>query len=132
MKLYVNDNNSIVNGAWTNWSNLQSKYPPLDIIESKDGYKVVVELPGFKLEDMNIKIEKHVLRVSSKYDSCNEDGKRYIVRERVCKEFDRSLSIGSDIDEDNIKASFKNGLLTIMLPKKDKVIPKQINIAINS
>ncbi len=131
MRLYVNDNNSIVNGAWTNWSNLQSKYPPLDIIESKDSYKVMVELPGFKLEDMNIKIEKHVLRVSSGYDSCNHDSKHYIVRERVCKEFDRSLSIGSDIDEDKITAGFKNGILTITLPKKDKVIPKQINIAIN-
>jgi HSP20 family protein len=49
----------------------------------------------------------------------------------VCKEFDRSLSIGSDIDEDKITAGFKNGILTITLPKKDKVIPKQINIAIN-
>jgi len=132
MRFYVNDNNALLNGAWTNWSNLQSKYPPLDIIENKDSYSVEIELPGFKLEDIKIKLEKHVLRVSSDYEKCNTDGKRYIIRERVCKEFERTLSIGSDIDEDNVKATFKDGILTILLPKKEEIVPKEINVAINS
>lgn len=131
MRLYLNNNNSVLNGAWTNWSNLQSKYPPLNILETEDSYKVEVELPGFKLEDLNLKLDKHILRISSKLENSEEDGRRYIIKERVCKEFDRTLSIGSDIDEDKIKASFQNGILTIDMPKKEEVVPKQINVAIN-
>ncbi len=132
MRFYLNDTNPILNGAWTNWSNMQSKYPPLDIIETKDSYLVEVELPGFKLDDMDIKLEKHVLRISSKYENCNSDNKRYIIRERVCKEFERTLSIGSDIEEEKIAATFKDGILHITLPKKEEVVPKKINVAINS
>ena len=66
MRFYINDNNSVLNGAGSNWSNIQTKYPPLDVVETLDGYKVKVELPGFKLEDINIKLEKHILRISSK------------------------------------------------------------------
>ncbi len=131
MRFYVNDNNSVINGAWTNWSNLQSKYPPLDIIETSDSYKVEVELPGFKLEDLKIKLDKHVLRIASAYDKCKHEGRRYIIKERVCKEFERTLSIGSDVDEDKIKASLKNGILLINMPKKEEIVPKQINIAVN-
>jgi HSP20 family protein len=131
MRFYVNDNNSIINGAWTNWSNLQSKYPPLDIIETSDSYKVEVELPGFKLDDLKIKLDKHVLRIASSYENCKQEGRRYIIKERVCKEFERTLSIGSDVDEDKIKASLKNGILIINMPKKEEIVPKQINIAVN-
>jgi len=132
MRLYYNDTNPILNGTWTNWSNIQSKYPPLDIEETKDEYIVEVELPGFKLEDMNIKLEKHVLRLSSKYQNCDKDKKRYIIKERMCKEFERTLSIGSDIDEDKIKAVLDNGILRITMPKKNEHVSKEINVAINS
>lgn len=132
MRFYINDNNSVLNGARSNWSNIQTKYPPLDVVETVDGYKVKVELPGFKLEDINIKLEKHILRISSKVEACNEEERRYIIRERVCKEFTRTLTIGSDIDQDKIKASFTNGILTIDMPKKEEVMPKQINVAVTS
>ncbi len=134
MRYYYNNVNSnpVFNGTWTNWSNIQNKYPPLDIIETKENYIVEVELPGFKLEDMNIKLEKHVLRLSSKFENCDKTEKRYIIKERVCKEFERTLSIGSDVDEDLINATLKNGILKIVLPKKQEAKPKQINVAINS
>ncbi|MDC7243247.1 MAG: Hsp20/alpha crystallin family protein [Pleomorphochaeta sp.] len=133
MRVYYNNNsNPTFNSTWTNWSNLQNKYPPLDIFETKDNYIVEVELPGFKLEDMNIKLEKHVLRLSSKYQECDNSKKKYLIKERVCKEFERSISVGSDVDEDLIKATLNNGVLKILLPKKKEVKPKQINVAINS
>lgn len=132
MRLYYNNTNPILNGNWTNWSNIQSKYPPLDIVETKEEYIAEVELPGFELADMNIKLEKHVLRISSKYQNCDEGKKRYIIKERVCKEFERTLSIGSDINEDEIKATLNNGILRIVMPKKIDKIPKEINVAINS
>lgn len=134
MRYYYNstNNNPVFNGTWTNWSNIQNKYPPLDIIEAKDKYIVEVELPGFKLEDLNIKLEKHVLRLSSKLENCEKTERRYIIKERVCKEFERTLSIGSDVDEDLIKATLKDGVLKIVMPKKQAEQPKQINVAINS
>jgi len=140
MKFYVNNySNPIDNGCRTNWSNMQTKYPALNIIEKKDEYLIEVELPGFIIEDINLKLEKHVLRISSKKNEVldaqdnieekQEEKKTFLLKERVKKEFERSLSIGNDVDEDKLSASLKNGLLLITLPKMEQVQPRDIEVA---
>lgn len=132
MRFCINDDNSIYNGAWTNWSNLQFKYPPLNIVEKEEEYLVEVELPGLKIEDINLKLEDHVLRISSKEENETKREKRkYVIRERVEKRFERTISLGSDVDEDKLTAIFKNGVLNILLPKKEQEKPKQIDVKIN-
>jgi HSP20 family protein len=136
MKFYVNNYSNLYdNGCRTNWSNMQSKYPTLNIIESKNEYTVEVELPGFSIDDINIKLEKHVLRISSKPTEVKdnaeekEEKKTFILRERVKKEFSRSLSLGNDVDEDKLSANLKNGILLITLPKMEQVLPRSIEVA---
>ena len=140
MKFYVNDycnqfNN--MNCGSSNWTNLQSKYPSLNIIEKSNEYVVEVELPGFTIEDVNLKLEKHVLKISSKEveaevkEESNEEKKdevKFLLKERVQKKFSRSLSLGNDVDEEKLAASLKNGLLLITLPKKEQVLPRNIDV----
>jgi HSP20 family protein len=143
MRFYVNDyynrfNN--MNYGSSNWGNLQSKYPALNILEKTDEYIVEVELPGFTIADVNLKLEKHILKISSKNlepvaeekkeESSEEkkDDVRFLLKERVQKKFSRSLTLGNDVDEDKLSASLKNGLLLITLPKKEQVLPRAIDV----
>ncbi|MGH4037715.1 MAG: Hsp20/alpha crystallin family protein [Sphaerochaeta sp.] len=143
MRFYVNDyynrfNN--MNYGSSNWGNLQSKYPALNILEKNDEYIVEVELPGFTIADVNLKLEKHILKISSKNlepvveekkEESSEDKKddvRFLLKERVQKKFSRSLTLGNDVDEDKLSASLKNGLLLITLPKKEQVLPRAIDV----
>lgn len=135
MKFYVNNNNMCCNNSFSSWTNVQSKYPVLNIIESNKEYLIEVELPGFTFEDVNLKLEKHVLKISSKKTEIvaeekeiKEEKKFYLLKERVDKEFSRSISLGNDVDEDQLKAALKNGLLTITLPKKEQVLPRLIDV----
>lgn len=133
MRFLLNDTNPVFDGALTNWSNMQYKYPPLNVSENDDEYKVEVELPGFKIEDVNLKLEDHRLYISSQTKNENEkkdEKKRYIMRERVEKRFERSLSLGTDVDEEKIGASFRNGILVVTLPKKENIKPKKIDVKI--
>jgi len=133
MKYYVNNNKMYGNNSFTSWTNVQSKYPVLNIIESNENYIVEVELPGFTLEDVNLKLEKHILKISSKkieksVEEKDVEKKKYLFRERIKKEFSRSLYLGNDVDEEQLKAVLKNGLLTITLPKKEQVLPRFIDV----
>ena len=137
MKFYVN-NNMYSNNSLSSWTNVQTKYPPLNILESDEKYTVEVELPGFRIEDVDLKLEKHVLKISSKKTEVIADGKvneekkeqkkSYLLKERVKKEFSRSLYLGSDVDEDKLKATLKNGLLIINPPIQEQVLPRSIDV----
>ncbi len=137
MKFYVN-NNMYSNNSLSSWTNVQTKYPPLNILESDEKYTVEVELPGFTIEDVDLKLEKHVLKISSKKteviadekadEEKKEPKKFYLLKERVKKEFSRSLYLGNDVDEDKLNATLKNGLLIINLPKQEQVLPRSIDV----
>ena len=93
-----------------------------DIEETDTEYKVEMDLPGFKKDEINIKIDGDMLIVSASKESVSEEKekKKYICKERTVSEFSRALSLGSAIDTQNISASMDNGVLKIQLPKKEK------------
>ena len=105
-----------------------------DIVEKKDKYVLNMDLPGFEKENINISLNKGYLTVSAKSEKenieSNED--KYIRQERSYGEASRSFYLGEDIKEEDIDAEFKNGILTINIPKKEiednSGKPKQINI----
>ncbi len=105
-----------------------------DIVEKKDKYVLNMDLPGFEKENINISLNKGYLTVSAKSEKenieSNED--KYIRQERSYGETSRSFYLGEDIKEEDINAEFKNGILTINIPKKEiednSGKPKQINI----
>ena len=94
-----------------------------DVRETKDSYEVDVDLPGFKKEEIKMELENGYLTISAakgldKDETDKETGK-YIRRERYAGNLSRSFYIG-DVKQEDVKAAFKNGILSISVPKEDK------------
>lgn len=126
--------NSLFNDFFDAFNNASNKVPSVDIYEMKDGYYIDVELPGYKNEDVNVKVENNTLTLSTS-DEFNEkiknekEEKEYLVKETSSKKvFKRSFSLPKDIDEENILATFTDGVLNIKLPKSEKLAAKTIEI----
>ena len=102
---------------------------PVDIIEEQDCIKVVVDLPGFNKEDIEVWIEDNqlVIKAERKEEKIEKDV-NYIRQERVYGKVQRAIPIPAEIDENNIKATYKNGVLEIILPKSEKTQRKVIKI----
>jgi HSP20 family molecular chaperone IbpA len=107
----------------------ENKVMKTDIIEKDDKYIFNIDLPGFSKEDIKIDITDGYLTVHAKMDSENkEEEKGKIVRkERYFGECSRSFYVGEEVVSENIKASFKNGILNLELPKleEEKVSEKK-------
>ncbi len=99
-----------------------SKKMKCDIFEEGGNYNVIMDIPGFKKEDIKIECDNGMIKVScEKKSESNEDNdKKYIRRERVFEKCERSFNFG-DIKEDEIEAEFVNGTLTLVIPKAEKV-----------
>lgn len=92
-----------------------------DIIEKDDGYELQIDLPGVKKDDIKIEMDKGILSISvSINDSKDEENKKYIRKERFTGEIKRSFNISENVDEEDIYASFDNGVLYLNLPKKEE------------
>lgn len=107
-------------------------YPPVDILESKDSYLIRAELPGMKKEDVHVEAQQGLLNVSGerKFDEPAE-GVEYQRTERLAGKFSRSFSLPQSIKQDGIKATYRDGILEIYVPKADEATPKQIAITMN-
>ncbi|NCC89428.1 MAG: Hsp20/alpha crystallin family protein [Spirochaetia bacterium] len=139
MKYYVSYNNSnpvsnfesLFNDLWSDWGVSSSKIPPVDIYETEKAYVIEAELAGYKQDEVQVNVDKHVLRISSDKQTLKDaDGRKNLVRERYFKKFERSFSLPEDIDESAIEGEFSDGVLTITLPKKEEVLPKTIEVKI--
>lgn len=94
-----------------------------DVKENEKGYEVAVDLPGFKKDEIKMELENGYLTISAakgldKDETDKETGK-YIRRERYAGNLSRSFYIG-DVKQEDVKAVFKNGILSISVPKEDK------------
>ena len=93
-----------------------------DIKESDKGYELEMDLPGFKKEEIKASIENGYLIISAakglEKDEKESEGKKYICRERYTGSCQRAFYVGDDIEKDDIKASFKHGILHLDIPKK--------------
>lgn len=97
-----------------------------DIYEQDGAYHIEMDAHGFKKEDINIECDKGYLTISiSHSEEKNDEGKTYIRKERYSKEYHRSFYVG-ELDSDNIKASFDNGVLKISIPKKEEIETRKV------
>ena len=92
-----------------------------DIKETEDSYIIDVDLPGFDKKDIQIDVENGYLNINAKRDDSKdeEDNGKFIRRERYYGECSRSFYIGDNVEAEDIKANFKNGILTLEVPKVD-------------
>ncbi len=103
--------------------------PALDIAERENEVLVKAELPGMKVEDFDIQVQGNVLSISGEKKESKEDkDENYYHAERRYGSFRREVTLTSEVDVDKIKADYKDGVLTITLPKTEQSKPKKINV----
>ena len=114
----------------------ESKLMKTDIREKEGEYLVDIDLPGYDKNDIKITVEDGYLIVSCKKEENNEEKDEkgnYIRRERYSGECSRSFYVGEEIETEDVKAAFKNGILTLNIPKKEdqKKIPEKKYVEID-
>ena len=101
-----------------------------DVIDTGDAYKLDAELPGFKKEDISIDVENDCLTISVERKVEDEDKRpNYVKRERVYGSFSRSFDV-SGINVEGIEAAYKDGILTLTMPKKVEQKPARCKLEI--
>ncbi len=106
--------------------------PAVDIYETDDAVVVKAELPGVEKDDISIEVKDGVLTLKGERKFEKEvKEENYHLMEREYGTFQRSFSLPASIDQDKVTASYKNGVLEIILPKKEEVKPKQIQINVS-
>lgn len=115
------------------WGGIASWYsqgPKADIYESADGFYLAMDVPGMSEDSIKVRYENRVLTVSGERKHEEVEGVRYHRRESFVGRFQRSFSLSSETDPDQIKADLKDGVLTIFIPKKEAAKPRQISISV--
>ena len=107
----------------------QNSRPRVDIREENSGYVLEAELPGFAEKDIEVKVEDNLLHLSAGQEEEKEERKEgYLVRERRGARFARSFVLPKDAERDKIEAAFKNGLLTLSIPKAEAAQTRSIEV----
>ena len=100
-----------------------------DVREKKDSYEVDIDLPGFKKDEIKLELENGYLTISAAKgldkDETDKKTGKYIRRERYAGNLSRSFYIGDGVKQEDIKAAFKNGILSITVPKEDKTAKEE-------
>lgn len=93
-----------------------------DVKETKEGYEIHIELPGYKKEDVKAELKDGNLTIRATTNREHEDKDaqgKYIRRERFCGNCSRTFYVGEDIEQTDIKAKFEDGILKVFVPKKE-------------
>lgn len=103
--------------------------PDTDMSETDEAYMVSVDLPGLTKKDVQVSYQDHRLTISGeRKGETKEEKKDYIRQERYVGKFTRSFTLPTEIKEDKIKATFKEGVLSVTIPKVEAKKPKTVNI----
>lgn len=108
----------------------ESLVPSMDITEHENDYVVRTDLPGVKKEDIAVTLENGLLTITGECKSETErkEGERVLRQERRYGRFARSLRLGTHINEQNVRANYKDGVLELVLPKAEAAKPKKISV----
>ena len=107
-------------------------YPPVDILESKDSYLIRAELPGMKQEDFSLEFNDGTLTVSGERKvEKPAEGVEVHRSERLTGKFSRSFQLPQAVAQDGIKATYRDGILEVHVPKAEEAKPRKITVSIN-
>ena len=111
---------------------LSGRTPPLDLHEDKDNFVVNIELPGMKKDDIEVSLHDGSLSISGERKSEEKfEGADTYRSERFFGRFQRTVTLPAAVVADKINAQYKDGLLTVTLPKAEEAKPKQIDVQVN-
>lgn len=118
----------------SNFSNTNTTLPAVNIVENNDAFLVEMAAPGMHKEDFTIELENEMLKISSYRENKNDtkEGERYTRREFSYQSFQRSFHLPKTVvDDSKIQAKYQDGVLRIMIPKKEEakaLPPRQIKV----
>jgi HSP20 family protein len=106
-------------------------YPKVNIYEYDDKVGIVAEIPGLDKSNVSVEVEEDVLIISGDKHGFDSDGGKCITRELKQSAFTRSFNLGEYLDGGNVSATFKDGMLSISIPKKEPEQPKKHSVKIS-
>ncbi len=120
------DFDKLANEAEGSW------HPSVDISENENAFVLKAELPGVSREDINIDINNKTLTLKGekKFEEKTEK-ENYVRVERSYGSFSRTFTLSDKVDTENVKASYKDGVLEVTLPKKEEAKPREIKVEVN-
>lgn len=129
----------LFNREWSNWgnsnfSNTNTTIPAVNIKETAENYEVEVAAPGMAKNDFRIELDGNTLTISSEKSNQREENgnERYSQKEFSYQSFQRTFNLQKDVvDIDKIEAKYENGLLKLVIPKKEEVKQKPRSIQIS-
>ena len=116
---------------WNFPAGFDKGFPKIDILDHDNEIEVQAALPGVKKEDLDVTINNQTItiRTSTKEEKKKEEEKgKYFRREITRGEFQRTVSLPDNVDDENAKASFNDGILTVTIPKTEKSKRKTVEI----
>ena len=102
--------------------------PATDIYESEDAFHIYLDMPGIVKENVDIKFEKGVLSIQGESNLSKPEGKQCLLHEFDAGSYKRAFTVSEEVEEEEITATMKEGILHIVLPKSKKVRAKQIEV----
>jgi HSP20 family protein len=103
-------------------------YPPVNVFQQGDNLVAIVELPGVNKEDLNIQAKENTIRIAGRKAIDYPEDVSLHRRERLSGVFDRTLIVPMQIDADDIKAEYNDGLLALFIPRAERDKPRTIEI----
>ncbi|KPM31629.1 Small heat shock protein [Croceitalea dokdonensis DOKDO 023] len=106
--------------------NTQASVPAVNIVENENDFRLAFAVPGFTKEDFNIELDNETLTVSSikKEEKEKEENVHFTRREFSYQSFKRAFTLPESVDGGKINATYENGILRLVLPKKEEALPK--------
>jgi len=133
--MWANIFNDIFNHDWNdmslrNYSQTNTTLPSVNVIENTDEYEVEMAAPGMDKGDFKVEVNQGILTISSEKKIENEDQDKgnYTRREFSYQSFCRSFSLPISVDSEKIYAKYENGLLKVVIPKREEAKPKPIRM----
>lgn len=101
---------------------------PMDAYITDEAIVIRADVPGLSPDELDITLEGDTLTIRGEIRREERDNRKYVLLERPTGKFERTLNINTPIDHDNVEATFKDGVLTLTLPKAEAVKPRQIAV----
>jgi HSP20 family protein len=107
----------------------QGPFPPINVFQHNGDLLAIIELPGIDKDTLQIQAKENTIRIAGKKSISFPEGVSVHRRERICGEFDRTLSLPVQLEPNSIKAEYRDGILALFLPRSERDKPRTIKIS---
>jgi len=110
--------------------NVKTFVPRVDIYEAKDSLYLIADMPGADEKTVDVELEKNILKIYGRVENGKIKDHALVFSEYEVGDYERTFTLSDEIDRDKIKATVKQGVLKLELPKAEKIKPKKIAISV--